>query len=139
MIRERTLCIFKPDLTARRADVAHALIRLLAVDLMPVAMRRDVLSSGQARELYREHEGQPYFARNVDFMTSGVSTVLMLEGEQACDRLREMIGATDPAKAARGTLRSMFGSDLPRNAVHGSASVDVAKREILLFFGGALL
>jgi nucleoside-diphosphate kinase len=138
MIRERTLCIFKPDLTGRHADVAHALIRIVAIDLLPVALRRDVITMGQARELYRTHVGAPYFDRNVEFMTSGMSTMIVLEGERACARMRELIGATDPTKAARGTLRAMFGRELPRNAVHASASPVDARDEILLFFGGVM-
>ncbi len=130
----RTLCIFKPDLAASRKDVAHALLRLLAVDLVPSALLLMDVTFAQAARLYAAHEGQPYYRRNIDFMISGASVVMVLDGERAVERLREIVGSTDPKKAQPGTLRAMFGTEMPKNAVHASASDKEAADEIRIFF-----
>lgn len=134
MTIERTLCIFKPDLAANLDNVARALFRVLALGLVPVQLRRATLTRAQALELYRGHVGQPYFEPNVEFVTSAPSYLMVLEGEGACAWLREHLGATDPAKARSGTLRAVFGTGLPQNAAHGSATPAEAEREIALFF-----
>jgi nucleoside-diphosphate kinase len=131
---ERTLCIFKPDLAARRANVAQALVRLIAVELLPVRMERMTISTPQALRLYSAHFGKPHNRRNIDFITSGRSVVMVLEGESAVERLRDIVGATDPTKAQRGTLRATFGSELPRNAVHATATAAEVEDEIAIFF-----
>lgn len=133
---ERTLCILKPDITANLAEVVSALIRILSIGLVPTRLQRTRLSRAEALELYQEHEGRDYFEPNVAFMTSGPVYLIVLEGESACARLRELIGSTDPTKAQKGTLRHIFGTELPRNAVHGSASAAEAEREVEIFFGG---
>jgi len=133
---ERTFCILKPDLTAKTRDVVAVLVRILGINLVPVRMLRTQMTRAEALELYQEHEGQSHFEPNVAFVTSGLVYLIVLEGEAACARLRELIGSTDPTKAQRGTLRQLFGSELPRNAVHGSASPAEAAREIEIFFGG---
>ncbi len=130
----RTLCIFKPELTTDRKDIAHALLRLLAIDLIPVELNCMTLTPAQVMRLYAAHEGQPYHRRNIEFMTSGPCMVMVLDGERAVERLREIVGSTDPKLAQPGTLRAMFGTELPRNAVHASASEAEAADEIRIFF-----
>jgi nucleoside-diphosphate kinase len=130
----RTLCIFKPDLAASRVNVAQTLVRLISIDLLPIRMQRETLSTPQALRLYAAHFGKPYNRRNIEFMTSGPSVVMVLEGERAVERLREIVGATDPKKAQAGTLRALFGSGLPQNAVHATATVAEVDDEIQIFF-----
>ncbi len=130
----RTLCIFKPDLAAKRHNVAHALLRLLAVDLVPTCLTLIDITFAQAARLYAAHEGQPYYRGNIEFMTSGVCMVMVLDGAKAVERLREIAGGTDPKLAQPGTLRAMFGTELPKNAVHASASDKEAADEIRIFF-----
>lgn len=130
----RTLCIFKPDLTANRANTTHALIRLLAIDLLPVQMRQMVITVPQALRLYHAQFGQPHNRRNIDFMTSDLSRVMVLDGERAVERLREIVGVTDPKRAAPGTLRALYGTELPRNAVHATAAEHEVDDEIAIFF-----
>lgn len=129
-----TLCIFKPDLAANRHDVGHALLRLLAIDLVPMSLQYREITTSQAMRLYAAHEGQPYYRRNIEFVTSGPSIVMVLDGERAVERLREIVGATDPKLAQPGTLRAMFGTELPKNAVHASASDAEVEDEIRIFF-----
>ncbi len=131
---ERTLCIFKPDLSASTGRVAQALIRLLAIELTPVRLERLTMTYAQAARLYAAHEGQPYYRGNIDFMTSGPSWVMVLEGVRAVERLREMMGDTDPLRARPGTLRRLFGTELPRNAIHGTGTPAEAADEIRIFF-----
>lgn len=130
----RTLCIFKPDLAANRHNAGQALMRLLAIDLVPSGLLLMDITIAQAMRLYAVHEGQPYYRRNIEFMTSGPCVVMVLDGEHAVERLREIVGSTDPKKAQPGTLRAMFGTELPRNAVHASASDKEAADEIRIFF-----
>lgn len=133
---ERTLCIFKPDLAVNLRHVAQALIQILALELTPVHLCRLTMTRAQATQLYRAHVGQPYFDGNIEFVTSGPSYLIVLEGERACSQLRDAIGATDPARAQPGTLRAMFGTGLPQNAVHGSETPAAAALEITIFFQG---
>lgn len=132
----RTLCIFKPDLTYRSLDTAQALIRILAIELVPIRLQRMTLSTTQAMRLYAAHEGKSYYRNNIEFMTSDPSIVMVLEGRLAPERLRELVGSTDPAMAKPGTLRNTFGSGLPYNAVHASEDVLAAEEEIRIFFEG---
>jgi nucleoside-diphosphate kinase len=131
---EYALCIIKPDIAADRRCVTVVFRRLSMIDLVPVVLRRVMISRAQAENLYQEHVGRLYHATNIDFMTSGPSVVMVLERDEACSRLRELIGETDPEQARPGTLRAMFGTELPRNAVHGSATIFDAEREIAIFF-----
>lgn len=131
---ERTLCIFKPDLAANEQHTASALIRLLAIGLLPVQLVRATMTIAQAVQLYAAHDGQPYHRANVDFVASGPSVIMLLEGVRAVDRLREIVGTTDPLRAQPGTLRRMFGTELPRNAVHATATVGEVENEIRIFF-----
>jgi nucleoside-diphosphate kinase len=130
----RTLCIFKPDLTADRRATAQALLRLLALDFVPTTLAFVQLTKAQATQLYAEHEGRPYFARNIEFMTSGPSMVMVLDGEYAVERLRDVAGTTDPKTARPGTLRRLYGAGLPNNAIHATATEAEVEDEIKIFF-----
>lgn len=94
------------------------------------------LTKVQAEAFYREHEGKPFFEELCSFMVSGPICALILEGENAVRRWRDLMGATDPLKAEQGTIRAQFGLGMPDNAVHGSADLAAAEREIPFFFAG---
>lgn len=130
----RTLCIFKPDLTGDRRATNQALLRLLAVDFVPTTLAFTALTKAQAAKLYAAHEGQPYYKRNIEFMMSGPCIVMVLDGERAVERLRDLVGSTDPDKAQPGTLRRIYGKGLPDNAVHATGSEAEVEREISIFF-----
>jgi nucleoside-diphosphate kinase len=102
--------------------------------LIPVAMRLLRLTKAQAEGFYYVHKQRPFFDSLCSFMSSGPIVVLALEGEDAVKRHRDLMGATDPAKAAEGTLRKIFGTHIEHNAVHGSDSPDTAKFELAYFF-----
>ena len=142
---ERCLLIFKPDLVANANNVASALIRVVshAPDLHLLVLQRLTMTPAQAERLYEAHVGQPYHARNVAFVTSGPSVAMVLEGEGACKRMRELAGPTDPQKVKWGMttaapLRAIYGTELPRNAVHASENSRDAEREIGIFFPTSL-
>ena len=130
---ERTLSIIKPDGVAagRFGEVVR---RLEEKGLMPVALKMLRLSPDQAAGFYHVHRDKGFFRSLVEFMTSGPVVVMVLEGEAAIVRLREVMGATDPAKAAPGTIRRDFASSIERNIIHGSDSPDSAAFEIGYFF-----
>jgi nucleoside-diphosphate kinase len=139
VIAERCLLIFKPDLVANRHHVASALIRVVsyAPDLIFITLQRLTITRTQAERLYEVHVGQSYHERNVEFMTSGSSVAMVLDGDDACSRLRILSGPTDPFEARRRaneSLRAQFGTMLPRNAVHASENARDAEREIGIFF-----
>lgn len=137
---ERTLCIFKPDLAADRVKVGNALVYLLQFGFMPVELVRDRITCEGASSLYYEHAGRDYYEPNIAFITSGDVYLMVLEGpEGACKLLREVVGPTDPFRAPAWTLRGRYGTGLPQNAVHASADVEAAKREISIFFGLGVL
>jgi nucleoside-diphosphate kinase len=133
MAVERTLSIVKPDAVAKGA-VGAVLAVFEKAGLRPIAIRMMHLTEDQARGFYAVHKERPFFGSLVKFMTSGPIVVSVLEGEGAIARHRELMGATDPAKAAPGTIRALFGSDVERNAVHGSDSPATARIEIAYFF-----
>ena len=133
-----TLCIFKPDLADSRINSGQAMLRLLAVDLLPINLVLTRMTMTQAKTLYKEHEGQPYYGKNIEHVTSGLCMVMIIDAELAVERLRDLIGATDPTKARPGTLRAIYGKGLPNNAVHGSATEEDAIREINIFFEGVV-
>ena len=133
MARERTLSIIKPDAT-RRNLTGEIVARLEKGGLRVVAQRRMRLSSGQAEAFYAVHKERPFFRSLVDFMTSGPVVVQVLEGENAVARNREIMGATDPAKAAAGTIRKDFAESIEANSVHGSDAAETAANEIHFFF-----
>jgi nucleoside-diphosphate kinase len=133
MAKERTLSIIKPDAT-RRDLTGQINARLEAVGLRIVAQRRIRLIRPQAEAFYAVHRERPFFASLCEFMTSGPVVVQVLEGESAIERNREVMGATDPAKASPGTIRKDFAESIEANSVHGSDAADTAEREIRFFF-----
>jgi nucleoside-diphosphate kinase len=133
MAIERTLSIIKPDAT-RRNLTGEINARLEAAGLRIVAQRRMRLSRGQAEAFYAVHRERPFYRSLCEFMTSGPVIVQVLEGENAIETNREVMGATDPAKAAPGTIRKDFAESIEANSVHGSDSPDTAAREIAFFF-----
>ena len=130
---ERTLTIVKPDGVA--ADVIGEVIRRLeAHQLRPTAIKMLRLSEEQAAGFYHVHREKGFFPSLMKFMTSGPVVVMVLEGPGAIARLREVMGATDPAKAAAGTIRKDLASSIERNVIHGSDSPESARFEIGYFF-----
>ena len=133
MARERTLSIIKPDGTRR--DITGRINAMLEqAGLRIVAQRRLRMSRDQAEAFYEVHRERPFFESLVGFMTSGPVVVQVLEGEDAIVRHRETMGATDPAAALPGTIRAAFGESVEANSVHGSDSLENARREIAFFF-----
>jgi nucleoside-diphosphate kinase len=135
MAVERTLSIIKPDATRRNLTGAINQ-RFEEAGLRIVAQKRLQLTQGQAEAFYGVHRERPFFKDLVAFMTSGPVVVQVLEGEGAVARNREVMGATDPAKADAGTIRKDFAENIEANSVHGSDSAENATIEIAFFFSG---
>ncbi len=133
MATERTLSIIKPD-AVRKNLIGAIIAHLEKAGLVPVAMKMKHLSQTEAEGFYAEHNGKPFFADLVKFMTSGPVVLMVLEGENAITHYRAVMGATDPAKADEGTLRKLYAESKQCNAVHGSDSPASAAREIGYFF-----
>ncbi len=133
MAAERTLSIIKPDAT-RRNLTGQIVTRLEKAGLRVIAQRRMRLSPAQAEAFYSVHEARPFFRSLVEFMTSGPVVVQVLEGENAVAKNREIMGATDPSKAAPGTIRKDFAESIEANSVHGSDAPETAVKEIRFFF-----
>lgn len=133
MAVERTLSIIKPDATRRNLTGAIN-AKFEEAGLRIVAQRRIRLSRADAEAFYDVHRTRPFFQSLCDFMVSGPVVVQVLEGEGAVARNREVMGATDPAKAAPGTIRKLFAESIEANSVHGSDSAENAAREIAFFF-----
>jgi nucleoside-diphosphate kinase len=133
MAVERTLSIIKPDAVAKSA-IGQILSRFEQAGLRIVAARMMFLSRRQAEGFYAVHKERPFFKDLVDFMTSGPVVIQVLEGENAVQSNRDLMGATDPRKAARGTIRADFAQSIDANAVHGSDSPQNALTEIAFFF-----
>jgi nucleoside-diphosphate kinase len=133
MAVERTLVIVKPD--AVKKNAVGDIVRILQEnDLKLLAIKMVHLSKEQAKKFYIVHKDRPFYDELTDFMSSGPCVPMVLEGENAISRVREIIGATDPAKAAEGTIRKKYGTDVGRNAVHASDSPQSASYEIPFFF-----
>ncbi|HWP26451.1 MAG TPA: nucleoside-diphosphate kinase [Xanthobacteraceae bacterium] len=133
MAVERTFSIIKPDATARNLTGAiNALIEKAGLRI--VAQKRVRISRSEAETFYAVHRERPFFRELVEFMTSGPVVVQVLEGENAVAKYRELMGATDPAKAAEGTIRKLFAKSIQENSVHGSDSPETAAKEIAQFF-----
>jgi nucleoside-diphosphate kinase len=130
---ERTLAIIKPDAVGRNL-IGKILARIEAAGLRPIAMKMAVLSVAEAEGFYHVHKGKPFFTPLVEFMTSGPVVLMVLEGEGAIARWREVMGATDPAKAAPGTIRKEFAQSIQCNAAHGSDAPETAAFETCYFF-----
>jgi nucleoside-diphosphate kinase len=135
MARERTFSILKPDATSRNLTGAvNALIEKAGLRI--VAQKRVRMTREQAETFYAVHRERPFFGELVEFMTSGPVVVQVLEGENAVAKYREVMGATDPAKAADGTIRKLHARSMGENSVHGSDAPDTAAQEIAQFFSG---
>lgn len=132
---DRTLFIIKPNATRR--NLVGAVLKLIEEGgLRIVALRMLSLSKEEAERFYDVHRERPFFASLVQFMCSGPVVPGVAEGEEAVGRLRAIMGATDPAKADKGTIRALYGESIQDNAVHGSDSAENAAREIEFFFPG---
>jgi nucleoside-diphosphate kinase len=136
MATERTLSIIKPDAT-RRNLTGEINARFEKSGLRIVAQKRLWLSPKQAETFYEVHKARPFFKDLVKFMISGPVVVQVLEGDNAVARNREVMGATDPAKASAGTIRRDFAESIEANSVHGSDSPENAANEIAFFFAGS--
>ena len=135
MALERTFSIIKPDATARNLTGAiNAVIEKAGLRI--VAQKRTRMTRGQAETFYAVHRERPFFGELVAFMTSGPVLVQVLEGENAIARYREIMGATNPANAAEGTIRKLYAKSVGENSVHGSDASETAAAEIAQFFSG---
>ena len=130
---ERTLSIIRPDAVAKNV-IGNIISRFEAAGLKVVAARMERLSEAQAQGFYAEHEGKPFYADLVKYMTSGPVVVQVLEGDGAIELNRTLMGPTNPADAERGTIRADFAKSIDANAVHGSDSPTSARREVAFFF-----
>jgi nucleoside-diphosphate kinase len=135
---ERTLAIIKPD-AVRRRIAGKILDRIESAGLQIRAMRMVRLSRSEAEGFYAVHRERPFFTGLSEFMSSGPAIVMVLEAPGAIQRWRDLMGATDPAKAAEGSLRREFGSNIEQNATHGSDAPETAAFEIEYFFRGVEL
>ena len=131
---ERTLSIIKPDAVAKNV-IGKIYSRFESAGLKIVAARMQHLTREEAGGFYAIHEGKPFYDALMDFMTSGPVMIQVLEGEDAINLNRKIMGATNPAEAAPGTIRADFAKSIDANAVHGSDGPDTAKTEIAYFFG----
>ena len=138
MAIERTFSIIKPDAVAKNV-IGPNTAKLEAAGLRVIASRMTRLTEAQAKAFYAVHKDRPFYAGLVTFMTEGPVVVQVLEGDNAIARNREVMGATNPEKAAAGTIRKEFASDIERNAVHGSDAPETARDEIAFFFSTAEL
>jgi nucleoside-diphosphate kinase len=135
MAVERTLSIIKPD-AVKKNVIGKILARFEEAGLKLVAARMMHLSRTEAEGFYAVHRERPFFKDLVDFMISGPVLVQVLEGDSAVAKNRDLMGATDPKKAAMGTIRADFADSIDANAVHGSDAPETAKGEIAFFFAG---
>jgi nucleoside-diphosphate kinase len=133
MMNERTLAIIKPDAVQKHA-IGDIIRRYEAAGLRPIAIRMMRLSKPTAEGFYAVHRQRPFFDSLTTFMASGPIVVLVLSGDDAIKRHRDLMGATDPAKADAGTIRAVYGANIEHNAVHGSDSPETARFEIGYFF-----
>ena len=138
MAMQRTFSIIKPDATRRNLTGAIN-AKLEAAGLRIVVQKRIHLTKAQAEAFYAVHKERPFYNDLVKFMTEGPVVVQVLEGEDAIAKNREIMGATDSKKAAPGTIRNKLGTDIERNAVHGSDAAETARQEIAFFFSGSEL
>ncbi|MDR1450753.1 MAG: nucleoside-diphosphate kinase [Helicobacteraceae bacterium] len=131
---ERTLSIIKPD-AVKKGAIGKIVDRFESGGLRIAAAKKTALNRREAESFYAIHKERPFFKDLVDFMTSGPVVVMVLEGENAVAKNRELMGATNPKEAAKGTIRADFADSIDANAVHGSDSVENAAKEIAQFFG----
>ena len=131
---DRTLILVKPDAFARGLT-GEIITRLERRGLQLAAMKLMTLDDATARHHYSDHEGKPFFEGLLEFITSGPIVAMILEGTNAVEAGRQIIGATDPLQAAPGSIRADFATEMRRNLVHGSDSAESAEREIAIYFG----
>jgi nucleoside-diphosphate kinase len=132
-MKERTLSIIKPDGVSRNL-IGKVIGRLEAEGLTIMAMKMIKMTKSQAKGFYQVHEGKPFYESVTDFMSSGPCVVMVLEGENAISRYREIMGATNYKEAEKGTIRYEFATDIEKNVVHGSDSSENGQFEIGYFF-----
>jgi len=132
---QRTLSIIKPD-GVKKGVVGEIVKRFENAGLSVIAMKMKTLSRNEAQGFYAVHRERPFFGELVEFMTSGPVVLMILEGEEAIAKNRELMGATNPADAAPGTIRADFATDIGENTVHGSDATDTAAFETSWFFAG---
>jgi nucleoside-diphosphate kinase len=130
---ERTLAIVKPD-AVKRGLAGEILKQIESAGLKPRALKLIHLTRTQAEAFYEVHKQRPFYGSLCDYMSSGPVVIAVLEAEKAIERWRELMGATDPAKAKEGTIRKQFGLDVEKNATHGSDAPETAAKEISFFF-----
>lgn len=135
---EKSLVIIKPDGVGKKI-IGDILSRFEDNELYVSNLKMIRIDRALACKHYHEHEGRPFFERLINYITADRSIVMIVEGEDAIKKVREIMGSTDPAKAAAGTIRSDYGTDITINVVHGSDSAKNAEREINLFFGNGVL
>ena len=134
VVSETTLVMIKPNAVAKDA-IGRIIDRFESAGLWVVGARLERLSAERCRAFYAEHDGKPFFEGLVSFMSSGPTLLLALEGEDAIARARELMGDTNPEKAAPGTIRANFADSMTENAVHGSDSPASARRDLAFYFG----
>ena len=132
-MKDRTLSIIKPD-GVSKGLMGEVIRRLEAEAFSIVAMKMIKMTKDQAKGFYKVHEGKPFYDSVTDFMSSGPCVVMVLEGDDAINRYRKLMGATDYKKAEEGTIRRAFAQDIEKNVVHGSDSNETAEFEINYFF-----
>lgn len=130
---ERTLSIVKPD-GVRRNLIGEVLRRFEAADLRLIALKMIKLTQGEAEGFYAVHKNRPFFSSLTNFMSSGPCVVALIEGDRAIQKVRQIMGATDPKEAAKGTIRNDYAENIEQNIVHGSDSPESASFEISYFF-----
>lgn len=133
IMKERTLSIIKPDGVSRQLS-GEVIKRIEGAGLQILAMKMVKMTESQAKGFYKVHEGKPFYESLTDFMSSGPCIVMILEGEEAIQKYRTLMGATDYRKAEEGTIRKAFASDIEKNIVHGSDAPETAEYEIQYFF-----
>ena len=133
MAIEKTLSIIKPD-AVKRNLIGNIINKIEEQDLVPIEMKMLQLSEKESSKFYEIHKEKPFFTQLVDYMTSGKILVMVLEGDNAVNKYRDLIGSTDPNKAKEGSIRKLYALNTTQNSVHGSDSLDNAKREIEFFF-----
>ncbi len=133
-MKQRTLVIIKPD--AYESKHFGEIISIIERNRLEIVEGKVIkLSREEAEKFYEEHRGKPFYEGLVEFMSSGRAFAMVVEGENAVESVRKIIGATDPKKAEVGTVRYIYGSEMPKNAIHASDSPKSARREITFFFG----
>ena len=133
MAIEKTLSIIKPD-AVKRNLIGNIIKIIEEQDLVPIEMKMLKLSENESSKFYEIHKEKPFFTQLVDYMTSGKIIVMILEGDNAVNKYRDLIGSTDPNKAKEGSIRKLYALNTTQNSVYGSDSLENAKREIEFFF-----